>query len=328
MRASGPTPTCVKTRRPSASMASIARKRSLRRAVSAASARPPWRPSSRARMLAVPPGMMPRLTSWVWGPARAIASATMPTVPSPPAATIRSQPRVTASRTTRRVASRAPEPDGVSRKEHWRPCSRQTVSHASRMSSAGYRDAPGFRMTSRSVTLTRSLEAERGFGARAKEGPAPRSARRREKVEQSALASLERAWTAVHQRVHSFDLVGNHAPALEAVDDLGEHIRGATDRGRVAEMLRDLAHRRSDATLGLRTRGRLAPPLARERAGAEQGPGPGAELLRAEPLSHHVLDVGVDVLPSHVDHGARVTLELEHLARMAEERAHERREAP
>src|SRR6185436_14586487 len=139
--------------------------------------------------------------------------------------------------------------------------------------------------------------------------------------------SLERAWTAA-QRVHAFDLVGDHAPALEAVDDLGEHIRGATDRGRVAEMLRDLAHRLSDATLGLRTRGRLASPLARERAGAEKGPGPRAEVLRAEPLSHHVLDVGVDVLPAHVDHGARVTLELEHLARMAEERAHERREAP
>ena len=96
-------------------------------------------------------------------------------------------------------------------------------------------------------------------------------------------------------------MVRDRLPALERIQHGRVNVRGATDGWSVAENVRRLSDRGDDlfpargAALG---RIRAGPS---ERARAEQGPGPGPEILGAEPLPHDFLDVLVDVPPLHVD---------------------------
>src|SRR5262245_25668159 len=76
----------------------------------------------------------------------------------------------------------------------------------------------------------------------------------------------------------------------------------------------------------LRAAGRQ--PFARERAGAEERPGPRAEILRTELLSHHVLDIAIDVPGGDVLHLSGVRAKLEHLAPVANHLAHHARDLP
>jgi hypothetical protein len=176
-------------------------------------------------------------------------------------------------------------------------------------------------MISRSDRFTWFLETERTRASGRLVAGAVRGSGRpghAEEGEEAALAARERPRTSVHECVHAIDVIVEHAALLVGLDHSREDVRRATDSGGVAEMFRDLADGGRDAPLRLGPGPRLARRVSRERAGAEERSRPGPEVLRAEPLPHHVLDVRIDVLPPHIDHGAGIPLELEHLAGMTE----------
>ena len=92
---------------------------------------------------------------------------------------------------------------------------------------------------------------------------------------------------------------GDRDALLVPIEQPRVDVGGARDRGRVAELGRDLLDRRRDPAPARRLRGGHLPARG-ERHGREHRPVPGSEVLGREAVTRELLHVRVDVLRTHV----------------------------
>ncbi len=147
-----------------------------------------------------------------------------------------------------------------------------------------------------------------GAGRRARDAkPSPfldRLGARLEQLLQRLLRRGEGRLGVLDQLLHLVEVLLHHRSLLEAAEHAGLDVAALAHRRGVPELRRSLLHRLHHALPHLSPRHggdqpRIVLGHAGERAGTDQRPGPGAEVLGGEFRAHHVVDVLVEVVAPH-----------------------------
>src|SRR5205085_11443111 len=122
--------------------------------------------------------------------------------------------------------------------------------------------------------------------------PLRRQRQRRAPCPEQLQERLLRAVAArFHQLVYRLEVRVEHGAFLEAVQDRRPDVARLAYRRRVAELRRRLLDGRDDQLPAIGPALDLLRLQARQGAGGDQRPRPGAEVLGGEPFAHHFLDV-------------------------------------